>query len=107
MIDFTEEQRITLLEVICSYKTAIHCPTREDAHAFLSILEDAGIRWCNGDLPTSDDEWKMHEDRTAYWCNGKKLEFSHVGFYNSCGFKIIDFREIIPVPKISLMEYLA
>ena len=56
----------------------MHCSNREDANEFLSILDDAGRMWCNGDSYLEKDRWNDYFEDTCYYFNE--------GTYGSVGF---------------------
>lgn len=48
---------------------AMHCPTEEQAVAFLSYLHDIGRYWCDGESYKNCTKYEVYRENTVYYFN--------------------------------------
>lgn len=64
----------------------IHCPEKQLSDELLQLLEEHGVRWSNGELPTfnSDMYWEDFKEETCYHVYfDKTLKYDGKSHYSS------------------------
>jgi len=74
-------------------KEVIHCSTEKEADAICKLMDEAGLKWCSGDLYLAKNEWHEYEKETCYIpCTG---EFGSINFLKSNGYIIYEASEFL------------
>lgn len=73
---------------------AVHCQTEEEAKQFLSLMDEHGMTWINGDrYKTTSTRWSKNNERTCYHGSG---QYGNIDYANRSGctlfkFSLLDF----------------
>lgn len=79
-------------------KAAVKCDTLSKNTKFCKLCRQADIQWVTGhEIMPDDDIWQYYKENTCYSIRDNRLSFSELSFYESKGYKIIDFDEITPI----------
>lgn len=68
---------------------AVHCRSQSLAKEFLSIADFLGYKWSTGTSYKEKDNWGVYKEDTCYYI--KRGGYGNREYYESCGFKIIDY----------------
>jgi len=90
-----------LLERAKTKQIAVHTPTEEQAITLLKMLDKMGFTWCDGDKLTTKTYYGDEKENTCYSFHkfygklrAKDIMYSPLDWFQSFGYKIIEFSEI-------------
>lgn len=85
-----------LFKKFVTEKVAVHLETSAECKAFMKLLEkETDVTWARGERPTEHyNFWWVYDNNTCVdYCGN--LMFSPKKIYEDCGYKIIDFQDLI------------
>jgi hypothetical protein len=83
-------------------KFFVHCPTEEQAFAFLQECESAGILWPSRVKPTKRTNWGIYSQNTVYIFNGENIYYGDKTNHEK---DIVFLYEQSPLMKFDFDEY--
>lgn len=78
-----------------SERIAIHCETKKEAKKLFTMLEEKGIRWCNGkEINDNLTYWEEYGDVICYDNRIKGLSYWSRRHYEEEGYEIVEFKDL-------------
>lgn len=84
----------------------VNCQTKNESEEFFEILKQHNVKWMSGRSLDEKNPFNVHREKICYSCQGFRLNYADIAYYESNLYTIIPYRQLSLPPTLQRQKKL-